>query len=135
MNSTKITLTVVEGYYKDKRYVFEEPTQCMLGRANDCDIRLPGAQGHDDVSRHHCLFDIDPPLLRVRDLGSLNGTYVNGEKIGQRPKPRAVEETYLKLLRGRELQTGDEVRVGHTVLRVEIDSAGDTLRPNLCPNH
>jgi len=30
------------------------------------------------------LLDINPPDIRVRDFGSKNGTFVNGEKIGQR---------------------------------------------------
>ena len=34
--------------------------------------------------RRHCLLDINPPDIRVRDFGSLNGTYVNGTMIGQR---------------------------------------------------
>lgn len=131
MKAAKVTLTVVEGYYKNKRYVFEQPSQCLLGRGNDCDIRLPGLHFHGDVSRHHCMLEIDPPLLRVRDLGSLNGTFVNDEMIGRRPKERLVEDTYIKLLKGRYLQTGDEIRIGHTVLRVEIEAEGDTIPPQV----
>jgi pSer/pThr/pTyr-binding forkhead associated (FHA) protein len=38
------------------------------------------------ISRYHCLLDINSPDIRVRDLGSLNGTIVNGKKIGQRQR-------------------------------------------------
>ena len=83
--STSIVLTVTEGSLAKTRYVFEEPAHCVVGRAPDCDIQVPADFVHADVSRHHCLLAIDPPAVRVRDLGSLNGTYVNGESIGQRP--------------------------------------------------
>jgi serine/threonine-protein kinase len=47
-----------------------------VGRASDCLIRLPSDLEYCIVSRHHCLLDIAPPEVRVRDLGSLNGTFV-----------------------------------------------------------
>src|SRR5262249_15881764 len=33
------------------------------------------------VSRHHCVFTVDDFTVRLRDLGSTNGTFVNGERI------------------------------------------------------
>src|SRR5690606_15948672 len=60
--------------------------------------------GNDLVSRHHCVFKMDEYTVRVRDLGSTNGTFVNGER-----------------LRGEVmLNTGDKVRVGTLEFEVVI---------------
>src|SRR5712692_4405463 len=82
MLPVRITLTITEGTLKGEEYVFHDEARCVLGRSPECDIALPMDLIHRDVSRHHCAFEFDPPIVRVRDLGSLNGTYVNGEKIG-----------------------------------------------------
>ena len=38
------------------------------------------------VSKEHCVIERRGPQLILRDLGSLNGTYVNGERVvGERP--------------------------------------------------
>ena len=53
----------------------------VMGRALDCDLRSESRM----VSRRHCELLADESGLMVRDLGSLHGTYVNGEKVtGQR---------------------------------------------------
>jgi pSer/pThr/pTyr-binding forkhead associated (FHA) protein len=44
------------------------------------------------ISRYHCLLDINSPDIRVRDLGSLNGTIVNGKKIWQRQRNQTAQE-------------------------------------------
>jgi len=49
----------------------------LVGRGSDCDIFL----GDVTVSRHHARFSVDGPTLRIQDLGSTNGTYVNGEWV------------------------------------------------------
>jgi serine/threonine-protein kinase len=78
---------------------------------------------HRSISRHHCAFEIDPPTVRVRDLNSLNGTYVNGEKIGLRLNPLARGESDHERAT-RELRDGDEVRVGDTAMRMSVDVLG-----------
>jgi pSer/pThr/pTyr-binding forkhead associated (FHA) protein len=65
-----------------------------------------------DISRRHCAIDIAPPDLRIRDLGSLNGTYVNGQKIGQRdgrhlPASGDPPSSAVGLTAGDEIQLGD----------------------------
>ena len=49
-----------------------------IGRALDCDLALTSHA----VSRHHAKLSLDSGKLLVEDLGSANGTAVNGEKIG-----------------------------------------------------
>jgi pSer/pThr/pTyr-binding forkhead associated (FHA) protein len=93
------------------------PGKYVLGRSNGCDIQLPTTLEFMDVSRQHCVLDVTPLSLRVRDLGSRNGTFINGENIGQRHAgdfPGANGESGWHAL-----EKGDELRVGSTVLRVE----------------
>ncbi|MBV9125107.1 MAG: FHA domain-containing protein, partial [Planctomycetes bacterium] len=80
----KVILQVTKGKLQGQEFVFDERTTCILGRADDCNPRLPNDIHHAAISRHHCLLDINPPDIRVRDFGSRNGTFVNGSKIGQR---------------------------------------------------
>jgi serine/threonine-protein kinase len=117
---TRFTLTATTGDLKGEEYVFHGPARCEVGRSPDCDIALPMNLLYRDVSRHHCVFEIDPPAIRVRDLGSLNGTLVNGAKIGQRGAPVARGDSNPE--HGvRELHDGDEVQVGGTIFRVHVD--------------
>lgn len=118
MDST-ITLIVTRGPLAGQKFTFAEATTCTIGRSRDCTIALPLELEHLDVSRHHCVLDLAPPHLRVRDLGSLNGTYVNGKKIGQRgmlPAPSSSDTLPYPAV---ELSDGDEIRLGeHTAFRV-----------------
>ena len=50
----------------------------LIGRADDCDVRPKS----EFVSGYHCVFLLDEFTLRIRDLGSKNGTIVNGHRIG-----------------------------------------------------
>jgi pSer/pThr/pTyr-binding forkhead associated (FHA) protein len=64
---------------------------------------------------------MDPPSVQVRDLGSLNGTYVNGELVGGRlsqtkTNDPSEEPDWFPL------HDGDELRIGQNArLRVEIN--------------
>lgn len=49
----------------------------LIGREQDCQLR----PNSEMVSRHHCVFSMDDFSVRLRDLGSTNGTLVNGERI------------------------------------------------------
>ena len=90
--TTSVTLRLVKGQLDRAEDVFDERTTCVLGRAKECEPRLPDDDYHRTVSRHHCLLDINPPDARIRDFGSRNGTYVNGKKIGQREEHQTPEE-------------------------------------------
>jgi pSer/pThr/pTyr-binding forkhead associated (FHA) protein len=50
----------------------------LVGREVDCQLRSDSAS----VSRHHSVLLLDEYTLRIRDLGSKNGTYVNGRRLG-----------------------------------------------------
>lgn len=113
-----VTLRVTAGCSAGNEYRFTEHNICIVGRAEDCDARIDA--GDECVSRHHCLFDINPPGVRVRDLGSLNGTRVNGEEIGRPRRGQSTHELKGPQLSERDLVDGDEIAVGSTVLRVGV---------------
>ena len=77
---------------------FDVTDQLRIGRESDCHIRLSTST----VSRHHALLIVGSRGLIARDLGSTNGTFVNGVRI----KVDAI------------LRPGDIIDVGDTRLRV-----------------
>jgi pSer/pThr/pTyr-binding forkhead associated (FHA) protein len=49
----------------------------LVGRRNECDLRLQ----HKSISKLHCIIVKTDGLLFLRDLGSTNGTRVNGQRV------------------------------------------------------
>jgi pSer/pThr/pTyr-binding forkhead associated (FHA) protein len=70
----------------------------LIGRAEECDVRPLS----EDVSRRHCEVIVGPAEVWVADLGSRNGTFVNGQRI--------TEKT--------QVADGDIIRVGVLELKV-----------------
>lgn len=96
----RVTLNVVAGPQTGRTFTFDQHDTFMIGRSEDSHFCLP----HDRFfSRHHCIVEIAPPQAFLRDLGSTNGTFVNGLR---------VESTYLK--------HGDRIQGGETVLEVAV---------------
>lgn len=102
-----VTLKVIEGPYRGREFNFDHHDTFLIGRSENAHLYLP-----DDrfFSRHHCLLEIAPPRCFLRDLGSTNGTFVNGQK---------VSEVFLR--------NGDRVQGGMTVLEVQV--ASETVDP------
>jgi pSer/pThr/pTyr-binding forkhead associated (FHA) protein len=74
----------------------------IIGREIDCDLQLDDAQ----VSRHHAALLPDAYGIRVRDLGSLNGTVLNGQRLSGTIS----------------LRHGDRLRIGETLLLLHAPS-------------
>lgn len=53
--------------------------EVLVGRQQDCDIPVPS----EEVSRHHARIKPTADGVMVEDLGSANGTYINGKRIQQ----------------------------------------------------
>ena len=71
-----LTLVTKDGTRKD----FPLPsTVTIIGRKHDCDLCIP-LMG---VSRRHCEINQDNGRLKIRDLDSRNGTYLNGKKVSE----------------------------------------------------
>jgi serine/threonine-protein kinase len=116
----KVILSAIDGQLAGRRFVFKDRTTCIVGRANDCGLRIPVDPARPTVSRHHCLLDVNPPDIRIRDFGSRNGTYINGKKIGQRRKGQSPEEATRLVFPEHDLREGDEVRLGNTIFRIGV---------------
>ena len=77
MGSQKFVLQITDG--PDAGLCFGIAGESVLiGRAAECDIRLENARG---ISRTHCRVFVMDDGLRVQDLGSQNGTIVQGKRI------------------------------------------------------
>jgi eukaryotic-like serine/threonine-protein kinase len=120
MNTWQVVLSVINGDLRGRAYVFERPLRCVIGRSKDCELSLAKTADFAGVSRHHCLLEINPPHITVRDLGSLNGTYVNNERIGGRAGNVSAEESNSCAFLPRELHNDDVLRVGEIHFRVGI---------------
>lgn len=125
-----VQLEVIEGAMKGTRFEFAEHDTFVFGRSSNAKCRLPNDRF---VSRNHFLLDINPPKVWLRDLGSLNGTFVNEVKFGSRDteQPQILSagdfSVFLKqnlANRGSfetELFDGDIIIVGDTKISVLID--------------
>ncbi len=118
----KVILTITHGPLPGQSFTFEEHTTRLLGRGADCDPRLPNDEDHRSISRHHCLLEINPPAVRVRDFGSRNGTFVNGTKIGSRRPDQRPEDVDHSTLCEVDLQDGDTLTLDHIVFVVQVIS-------------
>src|ERR1700722_12630806 len=52
--------------------------ELVIGRDKDCGL----GPMSDFISRHHCVLTLTDDTLTIRDLGSKNGTFVNGSRVG-----------------------------------------------------
>jgi pSer/pThr/pTyr-binding forkhead associated (FHA) protein len=64
----------------------------IIGRHDDCDLRIP----LKDVSRKHCQINRNNDSLKIRDLGSRNGTFINGKRINEETVAQAGD--YITIL-------------------------------------
>jgi pSer/pThr/pTyr-binding forkhead associated (FHA) protein len=82
--------------------------ETTLGRASSCNIRVPSAE----VSRVHCRLRIENGLVTVEDLESVNGTFLNGERVHS----------------SEIVRPGDRLSLGSITFVVEYELTADALR-------
>lgn len=109
----KVSLRVLAGPYVGQVFSFTQADTFLIGRTADSHLYLPEDRF---FSRHHCLLEITPPHCVLRDLGSTNGTFVNGQKV--------VEAS---------LTNGDQIQGGETVLLVEVAADNDAQQQRDTP--
>ena len=73
-------IIVYEGEQEGQRWILDQD-RMIIGRTSDCDIVLAKRQ----VSRRHAQIERDDDGYLLRDLGSKNGTYVNGKEVRNTP--------------------------------------------------
>lgn len=93
------TLRVVEG--EDRGAMLRLDRSVMtIGRSNSCDLTVQD----DRISGSHMVITFAAGEFRLRDNDSTNGTLLNGSPVKEFA-----------------LRDGDQIRLGHTVLQMEID--------------
>ena len=104
----EFSLVVLQGKSAGMNIPVKGP-KFTIGRDKSCNLR----PNQDLVSKNHCWFEVADEAVILRDLGSTNGTYVNGDR----------------LLTPVKLKDGDQVRVGGLVFAVKIVGAAKTSAP------
>ncbi len=94
-------LRIESGFYEGLEWELDRAST-VIGRGRNADLVLNEAT----ISRAHALFGYEGPAAFVQDLGSTNGTLVNGSREQRRV-----------------LAHGDELRMGKLVLKVSLDAA------------
>jgi pSer/pThr/pTyr-binding forkhead associated (FHA) protein len=113
-------LSAINGDLRGRAYVITSGGRCVIGRSSDCAINLACSSDYVSISRHHCALELAPPHVHARDLGSLNGTYVNEDRIGKRSWRQSPAEVGPDDYASRELKNDDVLRVGDINFRVNI---------------
>ena len=90
-------LRFISGKYQGGEFPLGDTKEIVVGRSSDLDMVLV----EDMVSRRHARIACSDQQIVIEDLGSTNGTFVNGEKI-----KRAT------------LKEGDRVLIGTSILKV-----------------
>ena len=103
-------LIVQSGPDAGRSFGLDQPVM-VVGRQIGTNITINDAQ----VSRRHAQFDTRGGNVSVTDLGSINGTFVNGRRIGVQPEP---------------LRSGDSVRIGNSTI---LFSPTATTSPAFAP--
>jgi pSer/pThr/pTyr-binding forkhead associated (FHA) protein len=104
-------MKIVLVMFKDterREFPVTEP-RTILGRRHDCSLRIPTK----DVSRQHCEIAVEKNVVTVKDLGSSNGTFINGKRIAEAP-----------------LAAGDRLRLGPVTFVVQIDGKPAQIKPD-----
>lgn len=111
--STAIRLILLDGLAalgdRHRQFLPLEHFPFTIGRARECDLVIDSTQ----ISRQHARLEIDHEQVVLIDLGSTNGSYVNGERL----TPNVI----------RRLSAGDKINLGQ-VCTVEFDDPGTTLQ-------
>ena len=105
MSDVKLIMFKEDGQRKDIRMGTE---RIIIGRKEDCDLRIPLAA----VSRRHCEINKEGDSVKLNDLGSSNGTFLNNKR---------VQEANLK--------PGDHIVIGPVVFTVQINGKPEHIRP------
>jgi pSer/pThr/pTyr-binding forkhead associated (FHA) protein len=96
--------------------VYPLTTSAVVGRSSECDISLGAAH----LSRRHASLQVKDGLLYVKDLGSSNGTYLNGKKITEARVKRGDELCFDTLSFG---VIGPSDELDKTTVRSALSSA------------
>ena len=97
MSDRGFALRFISGKYQGGEYPLGEMGELVIGRSSDLDMVLI----EDMVSRKHAKITLAPGQITISDLGSTNGTFVNGEKVKRS-----------------RLKEGDRILIGTSILKL-----------------
>jgi hypothetical protein len=117
---SQLILEIVAGPLAGKRFTFDAHDILLFGRHSQCHARLVKDRL---VSRHHFLLEVSPPRATLRDLGSRNGTYVNGVRWGGRELDETPAQGSTRGHPEVNLHAGDRITVGNTTMEVRVELA------------
>lgn len=103
------TLQVTRGPHAGRHFDFHGHDTFLVGRSRRAHLQLAAKDLY--FSRMHFLIEINPPQCRLMDLGSRNGTHVNGKRV----------DTI-------DLKHGDQIKAGHTVFMLTLGETQVHLR-------
>jgi hypothetical protein len=118
--AVKVIIDVTSATRKKRVFSYEDHDTFVVGRMNDCHVCI-----EDDgyLSRQHFILEVNPPNARLQDLGSLNGTYVNGKKYGGRDITESPEEAKAKYkFPWIDLKNGDVIKTGDTQFNIIVQA-------------
>src|SRR6476659_10544425 len=90
-------LRFISGKYQGGEFPLRPNREIIIGRSSDLDMVLV----EDMVSRKHAKITTDDNVVTIQDLGSTNGTFVNGEKV-----------------RKADLKDGDRILIGTSIIKI-----------------
>ena len=90
-------LRFISGKYQGGEFPLRPNREIIIGRSSDLDMVLV----EDMVSRKHAKITTDETVVTIQDLGSTNGTFVNGEKV-----------------RKADLKDGDRILIGTSIIKL-----------------
>ena len=96
-----VILRVTAGPHTGREYVFDRHDSFVVGRSSQVKFSVP-ADGF--LSRNHFLIEFNPPACYLRDLGSTNGTRLNGLRVA-----------------GARLRDGDVISAGESTFVVRVE--------------
>src|SRR6266702_2011668 len=92
----RVLLVVMVGPHKVLVVSFFRHDTFLVGRSKHAHFQLPAKDRY--FSRIHFMMEVNPPECRLIDMGSHNGTYLNGVQV-----------------LAADLKDGDQIRAGHTI--------------------
>ena len=92
---------MTSGPHEGREFSFDRHDNFIVGRAKTAQFRLSKKDRY--FSRNHFLIEVNPPLCRLLDLNSTNGTLVNGKKVSSI-----------------ELHDGDTIKAGDRTLQANF---------------
>lgn len=93
----KWELRIIKGQCAGYQKIITQPERVLIGREATCDLNI----GDPLLSRQHCLIEFGQNEVKVIDLKSRNGSFVNGRKIQECT-----------------VQPGDEIKIGRHIIHI-----------------